>query len=134
MYAYAESRQWLKHNNTMWRRDCRPFKVTIHDPLSLPDLRGNSVEVEAGYLTTFLIEPTQYVTKDPDVAALPAERRGCRMREETEGLKLFGVYAQTSCIFECMLGVATRKCGCVPWDYPHLRTDGLERVCDAWGR
>ena len=30
--------------------------------------------------------------------------------------------------------MATKKCGCVPWDYPQLIKEGFLEVCEGWGR
>ena len=65
---------------------------------------------------------------------LSEERRSCRFRHDIEGLKLFKQYSQSACQFECQIEMATKKCGCVPWDYPHLNTSGLSEVCEGWGR
>ena len=65
---------------------------------------------------------------------LSEERRSCRFRHDIEGLKLFKQYSQAACQFECQIQMATEKCGCVPWDYPHLNTSGLSEVCEGWGR
>ena len=65
---------------------------------------------------------------------LSEERRKCRFRKDTHGLKLFTQYSQAACQFECQIEIATNKCGCVPWDYPQLAKDHLISVCDGWGR
>ncbi len=109
----------------------KPFKVSIHDPLTIADLRSTGVEVEPGYLSTFLITPSQIVTS-PTVMGLEESRRGCRFKDETQDLVIFKEYTQVSCTFECQIKQAFEKCGCIPWDYPHL---GEPRtVCDLWGR
>ena len=58
----------------------------------------------------------------------------CRFRKESSGLKLFSQYSQNACQFECQIEIATAKCGCVPWDYPHVSKKGLLQVCEGWGR
>ena len=65
---------------------------------------------------------------------LSEERRECRFRKDTLGLKLFTQYSQAACQFECQIEIATNKCGCVPWDYPQLAKDRLISVCEGWGR
>lgn len=65
---------------------------------------------------------------------LSEERRKCRFRKDNHDLKLFSQYSQAACEFECQIQMATRKCGCVPWDYPQLATDDLLPICEAWGR
>ena len=52
-------------SNTLSAREdatFEPFKVAIHDHMSIADLRGSGVEVQAGHVSTFLIKPLQIVT------------------------------------------------------------------------
>jgi hypothetical protein len=115
-------------------KDIKPynvFKVSIHDPMSIADLRTTGVDVEVGYLSTFLISPSQIVTSR-NAQSLSEKRRECRFQHERKGLKLFKEYTRSGCIFECQLNKALSKCGCIPWDYPH--PGNLEPVCDRWGK
>jgi hypothetical protein len=116
------------------KEDIKPyntFKVSIHDPLSIADLRSSGVDVEVGYVSTFLISPSQIVTS-PNAQGISEERRQCRFQHERKGMKLFKAYTHSGCIFECQLNDALSKCGCIPWDYPH--PGNLEPVCDRWGK
>ena len=65
---------------------------------------------------------------------LSEERRKCRYRKDNNGLKLFRQYSQDACQLECVIEMATEKCGCVPWDYPQLLKEDLLQVCEGWGR
>ena len=67
-------------------------------------------------------------------AKISPTKRDCRFRNENQDMKLFNQYSQNGCMFECQIAMATKKCGCVPWDYPHLRKSGLSDVCDGWGK
>ena len=109
------------------------IKVNVHDPLTLPDLRSSSVEVEPGYLSTVLITSSEHMFDD-NAVGVSEEKRHCRFNYEATGLKLTNIYSQSGCIFECQLEEATDFCGCVPWDYPHLQEHGLQRICDFWGK
>ena len=75
--------------------------------------------MEAGYISTFLITPSQVVTSK-DARGMSEDQRGCRFFFESKELKLFKDYSQSSCLFECQLKQASRKCQCVPWNYPQL--------------
>ena len=108
----------------------RVFKVAIHDPAMPADLRSGGIEIEPGYLSTFLITPSQQLTLDP-VKELEENRRNCKFRSENEGLKIFNEYTQTGCIFECQITHGLDKCGCIPWNYPHLGDPSP--VCDYMG-
>ena len=109
-----------------------PFRISIHDPLSIADLRSSGVDVEVGYVSTFLITPSQIVTS-PTAKNLPKEKRKCLFQEESNKLTLFKEYSQRNCIFECQLKFAFSKCQCIPWDYPHLENE-FHKICDRFGR
>ena len=106
------------------------FKVAIHNPAMPADLRSGGVEVEAGYLSTFLITSSQLLTSE-GVKGLEQSRRKCRFPSESEGLKIFKQYSQAGCIFECQIEHGLNKCGCIPWNYPHL--GNLSKICDYMG-
>eukprot|EP00095_Tigriopus_kingsejongensis_P009175 maker-scaffold145_size311916-snap-gene-1.10 protein:Tk09175 transcript:maker-scaffold145_size311916-snap-gene-1.10-mRNA-1 annotation:"GE16304" len=106
------------------------FKVAIHDPNTPADLRSGGIEIEPGYLSTFLITPSETATSEA-VKELEPTRRECRFKSEIEGLKIFKQYTQTGCILECKLTAGAAKCGCIPWNYPHL--ESTDRVCDFHG-
>ena len=36
------------------------------------------------------------------------------------GLKIFKKYSREACILECSIKEATKRCGCSPWNYPHI--------------
>ena len=90
--------------------------------MSIADLRAAGVDVEVGYISTFLITPSQVVTSK-DARGMTEEQRQCRFFFESQDLKLFKDYSQSSCLFECQLKYASLKCQCVPWNYPQLFED-----------
>lgn len=106
------------------------FKVAIHDPMMPANLRSEGVEIEAGYLSTFLITPSEITITDA-VKGLEQFRRKCRFRSETQNMTVFSEYTQAGCIFECQLRQAWERCGCIPWNYPHLGKPA--QTCDYRG-
>ncbi len=106
------------------------FKVTVHDPYSPPDPRSEGVEVTPGHISTLLITPSQINTTE-SVKSLPVQKRKCKFRSENDDMKIFSYYTQSGCMFECSLGIAADKCGCIPWNYP--RFDPMHDVCDYMG-
>ena len=112
-------------------KETLPIKVSIHDPMSIADLRSSGVEVQPGYVSTFLISPSQIVTSEA-AKNLPISKRNCLFQHESRRLSLFREYSQSNCVFECQLNVAYDKCHCIPWDYPHLN-DSMN-ICDRFGR
>ena len=98
--------------------------------MSIGDVTGTSVGIKVGYISTFLIKPSQIVTSET-TKEMEKEKRKCRFHDEND-LMLFKDYSQANCKFECQLNAAYEKCHCVPWDYPHLN-DSMA-ICDGYGR
>ena len=59
------------------------FQINIHDPFSAADLGNSGIDVETGYVTTFLITPSPIVTSE-DFKDLPFYRRKCLFHDETD--------------------------------------------------
>ncbi|TRY68635.1 hypothetical protein TCAL_08884 [Tigriopus californicus] len=106
------------------------FKVAIHDPATPADLRSAGIEIEPGYLSTFLITPSQ-TTLFRSAKELDPGQRECRLKTETEGMVIFKTYSQSGCLLECKLAQGIERCGCVPWNYPHSKED--QKICDFEG-
>ena len=119
LYVVLQSSKIYEDSQQTGVRTFPPFKVAIHDPMSIGDLRRSGVEVEPGYISTFLITPSQIVTSS-SAKGLAEERRQCRFNFESRSLKLFTEYTQSSCLFECQLREAYNHCQCIPWNYPHF--------------
>ena len=58
-----------------------PFRISIHDPISIADLRDSGVDIVAGYISTFLITPEQKVTS-PEVQSLSINKCNCSFPTE----------------------------------------------------
>ena len=84
-----------------------------------------------GYISTFIISPSQSIT-NKNTKHLPKEKRQCQFKDENGNVHLFKDYRQGNCLFECQLLSAFDKCGCIPWDYPFLN-DSMA-ICDKFGR
>lgn len=120
-----------EHKKHMVKKSKIPFRVSIHDPMSVADLHGKGATVKPGYATTFLITPLQIVTSR-NAKNLPFKKRECLFKQDSHKLDLFEGYTQANCFFECQLKTAYAKCQCFPWDYPRLN-DTWE-LCDWMGR
>ena len=73
---------------------------------------------------TYVIVSMNNLYSTEAVEAIDINKRKCRFRDEllqnANGSRLMNVYSQTGCVFECHLEIATRLCGCVPWNYPTM--------------
>ncbi len=50
-----------------------------------------------------------------------------RVSGQDHNFTIFYAYGQSKCQFECHLKLAISKCGCIPWNYPHI--DSKVPVC-----
>ena len=92
---------------------------------------GTGYDVNIGYISTFLITPSQVVTSE-NTKYLSREKRQCQFRDEIDDMVLFKDYSEINCNFECLLKSAYNECGCMPWDFPHLNSSMT--ICDRLGR
>ncbi len=97
-------------------------KLMIHDPDMTAEANSEVAVLEAGMTYDISIIPSVTVTDSKGLQLGPKERK-CLDKSEGEGLKIFGQYTQSACLFECQLALATEKCNCTPWDYPRLKDD-----------
>ena len=67
---------------------------------------------------------------DPHLESYSIAKRKCRFAHEIEGLRLFKVYTQNNCVFECKMERARAACGCVPW---YIDLDNATETCDLFG-
>ena len=72
--------------------------IKIHDPSSVADIR-TSVNVKAGYETTFVITPSQIVASQ-DVKDMAPDRRNCLFNDETRKLRLFKYLLRITYVFQ----------------------------------
>lgn len=105
------------------------FKISFHESHDPPNLREPFV-VKAGYINTIYVTPEIQKTNEA-MKALSIERRKCRFKDETDGLKLFKQYTKNGCLLECHILAAAKECGCIPWKYPQVNVDsGYTRMCN----
>ena len=115
------------------------FRLHIHDPKSLPDLRQSYISLPAGFHYTIKVSAEISSSNQEIADSLFPEERYCRFAEESEKSVMFERYDKTNCIFECQMKKAYDKCGCVPWNYPPFQkpnkdgSDSLTPVCDTFG-
>ncbi|XP_059097852.1 uncharacterized protein LOC131892113 [Tigriopus californicus] len=106
------------------------FRISIHDPQNVPDLRNDYIELKGGFTYTVLVSPSQLITNE-DAKSIEIHRRNCRFHFENANMKILRNYSQTGCFMECQLGLALEKCGCIPWNYPRFGAE--ESICDHAG-
>ncbi len=99
---------------------------SLHDPANVPDLNSEGIVIEPQMLYEIMVYPTVTVT-DESALALDPEKRNCHTREENDKLRLFNIYSQSACMFECKLKLAIMECNCSAWDYP--RFDPEANLC-----
>ena len=92
---------------------------------------GTGFDVDIGYISTFLITPSQIVPSE-HTKHISRVKRQCQFRAEFDETGLFKEFSEANCNFECLLKTAYNQCGCMPWDYPHLNSSMT--ICDRLGR
>ena len=117
------------------------FHVSVHSPYDLADIRGiwsKKILIKTGYVTTLRVDQVQ--TKTAEMARLMDEKkRGCRFNDENSELPNFHWYSKFNCLFDCSIEIATKICGCTPWNYPVLDKNvnklnvSSSRICDFFG-
>ena len=100
-------------------------KVSLHNPLEPANIRSNSFSIPLGYSTIVYITP-KVREIDASAASLEESERGCRLSSESGALDIFKIYSKESCILECKIKQAYKKCGCFPWNYPVIEVSFIE--------
>ena len=106
--------------------DPKPFLLTVHDPLLMPDLVDASHEIRPGVITTLSITP-QVVRTTDDLLSNSVEERGCKFNFEGSS-KLYRYYSQDGCRFECLLEKSYLFANCTPWNFPQLEEN--QQTCN----
>jgi len=96
--------------------------VSLHsstEPADSTMIPLKSVKIPLGSSTTFLITKVTAREIDEDAANyLTESQRNCRLNENTDTLDVLNIYTKVSCLFECKMNYALKRCGCIPWNYP----------------
>lgn len=108
------------------------FKLAISDKEDYFDMKSLSQTIKPGYHTIWKVQAMEIVASN-DLHRLDMEKRNCRFGDEIEGLKLFKVYSQTSCEFECRVLKAAEMCRCYPWHVPSLPAKIRHSLCGIYG-
>ena len=104
-------------------------RVSVHNPLSLADIRTSGAEIELGFTTTITITPSVFETLESG-RSLTMKQRKCKYADEIDQANSsFVQYNQINCLYECHIKRSFAKCGCTPWDY-----FGPSPICDKFGR
>ena len=107
--------------NYGWVPKQKYFSVSLHNPKEPADTKfipSTSVKIPFGHSTTFFITPKANEIDDKAKQGLTESQRRCRLVEDTENMDVFNSYTKVSCLFECNMRYAIRRCGCIPWNYP----------------
>ena len=94
------------------------LKVLVHSPFEPALVESSAISLTKGMKHTVYISPSKN-TMDMALRNLPMSKRDCLFDDERQ-LKIFKSYNKASCLFECAMLKAHKKCGCIPWDYPQF--------------
>ena len=93
------------------------ISISLHNPKEPADLRSDGLKIPLGHSTTVYIWP-KIREIDHSGKQLSESQRNCRLDEDIESLDIFKVYTRAACMFECKMKFSTKRCGCIPWNYP----------------
>ena len=63
--------------------------------------------------------------------ALNLQQRKCHLVHEVSDSSMFKIYTKRNCEYECLVTIAMKECGCIPWDF--MANTEIEQ-CDVFGR
>ncbi len=99
--------------------------IDLHSPFDVPDVNSRSISISPGKTYTISVTPSK-IKVGSRLDKGDMEKLGCRSKQD-HNLIIFQDYSQSKCLFECHLKSASRKCSCIPWNYPHI--DNKLPVC-----
>ena len=143
-HLMASARQDVTTSNTEMESivpkisDLNSFRILIHGQDTFPMFQDSaSVSFVLSSEEKLKTPRAHYVAINAKISNASQEIRseevavrGCKFRDETDGLRFFNVYTKENCMLECKVNAAKASCNCTPWDFPH---NDSERVCDMKG-
>lgn len=92
------------------------FKVLLHTPHSVPQLRNKYFIVPLDSSVTAAVDP-HVMTTSKEVQKYSPEKRLCYFSEERY-LCFFKIYTTDNCKLECLTNQTLERCGCVNYHMP----------------
>ena len=108
-------------------QEARPIRLDYDEPTSIFDEKFQSIQAHRIFITAEVYESSANVEKKKVSA------RGCRLKDEIDGLRWFKQYSEKNCLFQCKMRILNEKCGCFPlWMKTILdRNDKFSfKICD----
>ena len=115
--------------------DNEGFVGLVHPKEAFPFTMLEGFKIRPGHLNIVALSGSSV---DADISIRPIDPfdRNCYFPDEIEQMKVYKVYTQSNCIFECSIEYAQRRMqdetnsSCIPWYYPTIDTE-IE-FCDPW--
>ncbi|XP_054087734.1 pickpocket protein 28-like [Zeugodacus cucurbitae] len=101
------------------------FKILLHNPLEVPNMREIGLLLSPGRETKIRIQPEK-VESERYVRYISKNARKCLFEDE-ERLDIYNEYTQRNCGVECSASEISETCGCLPHYVPRLY--GNETTC-----
>ena len=86
--------------------------------------------LEGSYVYFIEIYPYGQISTD-EFKAMSKEQRQCKLENEVEQSDIFKIYTRNNCMYSCHVELASKQCGCRPWDF--LGKSEMPE-CDVFGR
>lgn len=105
------------------KRGIQGFRLTLHNPLEIPQVSKRFYSVPLQKQTTISVEP-RMIYSSKDVKGYDPVSRQCYFSNE-KTLKFFKTYTKSSCELECLAGQILSSCGCVLFAMPRENTTAI---------
>ena len=129
----------LKQNsNKKLDGDLKTIQLQIHQNKELANmiLENNQddfsepVTLSRGYEYTYEVYPHGQISSE-EFKAVGKEKRNCKLDDEVDQTGIFKIYSYKNCKYSCHVELASKQCGCRPWDFFGKSQMG---ECDVFGR
>ena len=131
-----------KFSQTYWPAksflDKATIQLQVHQAKEFPNMIKEStyddfsepISLTTGYEYVIDVYPYGQVSTK-EFKSLNYNQRQCYLETETDQTGIFKVYTEKNCRYSCHVRLASKKCGCRPWDFiDYLKME----ECDVFGR
>ena len=122
-------------DNNFWRK-ANPRKTSFVMGLSSKfgyfDMKSFGQTIKTGYHTIWKVQAMEILPSE-DLRDIAIDKRDCKFPDETSDLKIFKVYSQSACEYECRIKRGFELCRCYPWFVPMPPQEEKSPICDLYG-
>ena len=115
-------------------KDTQGFIGLVTQGGNFPQINVGGFDIKPGHKNIVALTAT-VINSDKELQNMDPKSRNCYFEWENSFLKMFKIYTQQNCLFECNLLYAQQLLEskfqpCTPWYFPSPET--LPNICDPW--